>query len=233
MLVIHERPSSNVKREATTFLLRQLTKDSVPTLFLSSGGSALTLLEEKIALPQTNHITIGMIDERFSDDSRINNYAQALKRPLVQSILDHGGETIFTLPQKSQSHKNFATQYESALINWLSQHPNGKIIATLGIGQDGHIAAIFPESPDLFNQHYIETDNFVHYHTSSHLPVFPKRITVTGRLLRKVDCAIVFAVGEPKRSVVHEVLFRTDIDPSLPASIIHILPMVHFYTDVF
>jgi len=48
--------------------------------------------------------------------------------------------------------EKLAHRYESSLFEWAKKHPEGKIIATMGIGFDGHTAGImpYPENPETF-----------------------------------------------------------------------------------
>ncbi len=81
-------------------------------------------------------------------------------------------------------------------------------VALLGMGEDGHVASLFPGTAPP------EEDAWVAYVTSSPKPP-PERITLTLEFLDTASHCILLATGESKRCAL-ERLARGD--PSLPAS---------------
>ncbi len=76
----------------------------------------------------------------------------------------------------------------------------------LGLGQDGHIASLFPGRPALPGRVAFVSDS----------PKPPaERITLTGPLFATAARVVVFASGEEKRDACERLLAR---DPALPAS---------------
>ncbi len=69
-------------------------------------------------------------------------------------------------------------------------------LALLVLGEDGHIASIFPESPEGAGLAY----------GVSNSPKWPKeRITMSARCLRKVKTIILIAAGESKRDALQNI----------------------------
>lgn len=78
-------------------------------------------------------------------------------------------------------------------------------VALLGIGEDGHVASLFPRSPLLD-----ETERRVRAVYDSPKPP-PRRLTITPRVLREAETVCVVATGAGKRDAVARAL-RADGD---------------------
>jgi len=103
--------------------------DGVPTLFLGSGGSALSILEYVDEQTLSGNLTMGVLDERLGAGPHDRNF--------------------WNLAQT-----NFYKKAKSAGVKFrerVSEDTNGfeKVYVTQGIGADGHTAGLFPEKyPD-------------------------------------------------------------------------------------
>src|SRR5690606_11776660 len=88
-----------------------------------------------------------------------------------------------------------------------------------GMGEDGHLASLFPGHPALFAKGRV-----------AHVPDSPKpppeRMTLTFDLLRAAGRALLVVTGEAKRPALQRVLAG---DPELPANI---LPELTIVTDL-
>ena len=86
-------------------------------------------------------------------------------------------------------------------------------LVLLGIGEDGHIASLFPNSAAIS-----ET-------TKSILPVigtkFPyQRITITPKIIKEAKSTFVFSMGEEKLSVFNKLLDNINDIYSIPARLV-------------
>jgi 6-phosphogluconolactonase len=84
----------------------------------------------------------------------------------------------------------------------------------LGLGEDGHMASIFPGNLQLF-----ESDNL--FEAVQHPQTKQKRITASGKLINNAQIVIFFVTGETKAAMVSNLLDKKEGWSDLPASQIH------------
>jgi 6-phosphogluconolactonase len=96
-------------------------------------------------------------------------------------------------------------------------------LVLLGIGEDGHIASIFPDNPDSFQSDQI-------CEVVRHPATSQKRITLTGQVINNSDSIIFLVTGRKKAKIVSEVLNKKDISVNYPA--FKVLPE-YGYTEWF
>ena len=216
----------------------------VPILFLFSGGSSRILLESFLPELFDARITVGVIDERFYSDPAVNNYAQFMQTDFYRMAVARGVTTLETTPRKNETIEQMAKRYESYLKNWQISHSDGIIMATLGIGPDGHIAGIMPASPKTSSQGGPYTDDarthqslfddeaqWVTGYDASYRNEYPLRVTVTLPFLRKVSFGVVYAVGKDKKNALIATLAPVGTISQTPARIIAEMPHCLLYTD--
>lgn len=200
-------------------------------LFLSSGGSAFAVLdriEDDVIGP---YLTIGLLDERYDPENKVTNYAQLKKTNFFKKAVQHGCRLIDTSTKRGQSMEDLASYYELEIRNWREHHPRGAIIATIGIGPDGHTAGImpFPNEPKKFHDLF-ETERFIVAYDAKEKNSLRFRVTATMTFLRHVDIVGVFVVGKEKGEMLHAVLQNDDFSV-YPGSIIKTLPRGAVYAD--
>ena len=193
---------------------------SRPILFLLSGGSAFDLLEEIDIENFGSHVTVGALDERFSTDPKINNFAQLVKTEFYRRVKEKGVQFIDTRIKEGETLLGLAERLEKVLREWKEKHPDGKVIITQGIGTDGHTAGIMPhpESPEMFEN----PDKWVIGYDAREKLQPPLRVTVTFPFLRNiVDYSIVYAKSGEKKKILEKVIAKQDSLAQIPALIIH------------
>lgn len=206
-----------------------------PTLLLLSGGSALALLDPTLAEMLDKRVTIGMLDERHTNDPRNQNFTQLTHTDFYSRARERGCVFLSTIPKQSESLAENAERFEQSLRAWCAEHPEGHVIATQGIGADGHTAGIlpFPEDPALFTKHF---DNPLHwvagYAVTPEKNPHRERITVTLPFLRSmVSETIVYAVGKEKHDALARTLAARGLLVETPARIIHEMSLATLFTD--
>ena len=102
-----------------------------------------------------------------------------------------------------------AAHYQNLLINVLGTHPIDAVL--LGIGEDGHIASLFPGAPSL---EAIET--VIGIHDSPKPP--PMRITLTLPTLRAARLIVILGLGSNKKDAVTRSLSGDPLPARLAAS---------------
>ena len=104
--------------EAVAQKLNQLlgAHSRVPTLFLLSGGSSLALLERITIFPPK--LTVGVTDERFSENPKANNFAQLAETSFFQKAQESGAYFIDTRVQPGEDIQVFSKRFEDAIRAW-------------------------------------------------------------------------------------------------------------------
>lgn len=227
------------KEDAVDFFARDISRklkefrevERRDVLFLSSGGSALGVLDRIDECVIAPYLTIGIFDERFDPTNRTSNYAQLRKTNFYKRAVQHGCRLIDTSTQRGQTKEALADYYEHELRSWRVRHPRGAIMATMGIALDGHTAGImpFPEDREMFHDLF-ESERWITTYDASGKNTFPYRITTTFTFLRQIDLFGIYFVGEEKGEIFRRVMDGDDLT-EIPARIIKSLPRGALYTD--
>lgn len=234
--------SVSSKEEAGTQLTQQLnvklqeahTKKQ-QVLLLVSGGSAFDLFASIAVSLIDQNVTIGVLDERYSTDPKENNFAQFQQTDFYQAVKDQGAKFIDTTVQDGESHEAHAMRFQKALFDWKASHPDGVIIATVGIGPDGHTSGIlpFPENPSLFSELFETPQKLVAAYDADGKNPYRYRSTTTNIFLREyIDHAFVYAVGENKRDALGRVVAESGDLPTTPARVLREMKDVQVFTDI-
>lgn len=190
-------------------------------LWLTSGGSLIPIQTQVMhmlaAKPELSlqRLAIWMIDERYGAPGHENsNYAQLRAdgfRPGAATHIDILNGNL-TLDKTLDRYSNLA---ETSFAN------ADYIIATCGLGADGHTAGLMPG----WIKHADEHDDVVSYTT----PNFT-RLTLTPRLIKKCHAVFVCAYGPQKQEALQR-LSQPKIDSSIPAHFYASMPDVRVYND--
>jgi len=198
------------KKDALLSLAKDLSsalgmgkEKNVPILLLLSGGSAFGVLEFISKDVLGSNLTISVLDERYDPKNRNNNFAQLKKLAFYEIAKDAGCSFIDTEVKKGQSQKELAKHFESALSEWKVDNPKGIILATAGIGPDGHTSGImphkFPEEENEFYKLFDPANKWIASYDARDKNKFSERITTTNTFLRIIDRLFVFVSGKEKK----------------------------------
>ena len=179
--------------------LSDAQKGGRKVLFLSSGGSSLAILD---FIPDNilgDYLTIGVLDERYDREGKNNNFVQLSMTGFYRKALKSGCAFIDTGVRPGQTQKDLADYFEGRLRGWRKNNPDGEIIATIGIGPDGHTSGImpFPEDKNRFNALFNGERWVVAYDATGKTPC-PERVTTTNTFLKLINRVFVFAAGREK-----------------------------------
>ena len=220
-----EQPKEDAGQSLTDALREHSKK---PILLMVSGGSAFSLLDFVEPSVLGPHITLTVLDERFSSDPAINNFTQLEQTKFFASCINKRVQTISTKVLEYESLHGLHNRFDTALHTWKEQNEDGVIIATMGIGPDGHTAGIFP------GEHGVDfNDNtwVVGYTVPKEVNQYPERVTVTNTFLRnKVDQAIVYAVGSDKYRLIQKLQATETSIQEIPATIFKEMPFLIIFT---
>jgi len=149
-------------------------------------------------------------DERLvpPDDPR-SNY-----RLVAETLLHETGRIAHAVPTGG-SAEEAASAYARLIRQRVPAGPNGVPaldLALLGLGEDGHVASLFPHAPALDSRDEI----CVAVHDAPKPP--PDRVSLTLDVLRAARSVLVLAVGEGKSGAAAAAV--SGPDPGVPASLL-------------
>jgi len=209
-------------KDGATSLSRRLLQalsDGKRVLWLTSGGSNTIIsvgIMDSISAELSRQLSIMPVDERYGKVGHSNsNWAQLMHAGLKP-------KAARTLPvlQPGLSFEETVQYYEQMATRAFDDADT--VIAQLGIGQDGHIAGILPNSEATKEQ----TALVVGYQGQPY-----DRLTLTFPALKRVTTLYVFAFGANKHQAL--LSFKRDnlaLDEQ-PAQILKQLPEVYVYND--
>ncbi len=212
----------NNPAESATRKLMSLLDDLSPILFLSSGGSSLSILSHVDTNVLDESVTVGVLDERFSQDVSVNNFLQVADTSFGQAAQASGCNFINTKPKSDEDMEDLAKRFEQDIRQWKEANPNGGVVATVGIGSDGHVAGIMPsQKEDLFKERFQSDAYVAAYEVSPETNEHTKRVTTTVTFFREcLDKSIVFAVGKRKCPVLRKLFSKDAPLHEMPSQII-------------
>ncbi|MDO8589677.1 MAG: 6-phosphogluconolactonase [bacterium] len=188
-------------------------------LWLVCGGSniefsVMAMNEIREAGADLRNLTVALTDERFgSVGHRDSNW---------QQLMDTGFniENITTIPVLiDKSLEETIVEYTKKLEKIFDD--DALVIAQLGIGTDGHIAGILPETMEVSDREMVRSFEASPY----------TRITLTLSVLAKIPVAYAFVFGPAKKEIITR-LQNEIVPPSqMPAQIMKQIPEAYLYTD--
>lgn len=199
-------------------LLFQYEREQV--LFLTSGGSAMSILDQ-VPVHGARQLTVGVLDERYRRQRAENNFLQFQQTEFFHDAQQQKVRILETVPHRDESLTQFADRMERQLRNWRLAHRDGIIIATMGMGADGHTCGIFPypEDPEEFHSLFSDDHWVVGYEATGKHQI-PERVTPTVTFLKtQVDHAICFVTGEPKANAIERAVQETGSVVETPARV--------------
>ncbi len=216
--------SSTPAQDAGAYLSQALARHrESPVLLLLSGGSALALLEHVDPAVLGPHLTLTTLDERYSSDPSASNFSQIVATDFYAAAQAAGVECIDSTFMPGEILEVVGARFETALHSWHVTHPQGVVVATLGIGLDGHTAGIFPgpQPVDFAGPQWVASYSL----SPGTVNRYRERITVTYTYLRShLTEAIVYAVGPEKRKIIDTLAISAGMLERTPAAIIVELP---------
>ncbi len=202
-------------------LQRSLASDK-PVLWLVSGGSAVaaqvTVMQQlSQSVPDTlANLTILPVDERYGPAGHADSNSEQMRRagfapePATWvDVLGEGGTLSETL-------EHYETLVEDSFARAKT------VVATLGLGADGHTAGVLPDSPAVLDS----TATVIGYNWSDF-----ERMTLGLAQLQQIDQAFVLAYGDTKCSALQRLHDNQDLLSSLPAKVLYDIPSVTVYND--
>lgn len=167
------------------------------SLALPGGRSIVGVLTHLRSLPvRWEAVTVIPADERVLPPGEPDRNWTVIEREFTRPLHDRGamsGNRAIAFPHEPEAPDWGLTRFEREID--LPRNAEGVLtidVMVLGVGEDGHVASLFPGSPLLESEHagYLRVDD------SPKPP--PRRITVSPRMIRASGLAVVLFLGESK-----------------------------------
>jgi 6-phosphogluconolactonase/glucosamine-6-phosphate isomerase/deaminase len=204
-----------------------------PILLLLCGGSSLQVYDSIRPEGLSDLVTVAVTDDRFSRDMDVNNFHLLQATTFYSEIIDSHAFAISTEVFDEEKPEQLAERFEKGLRAWRKDFPDGVVIATFGIGEDGHTSGMMPDADKAaFKVRFVDTDHWVvGYHTPANQ--YHERITITVPFIRsQVNHAVIYATGEAKRPALERFLSPIGNLHETPARILRELKDVYLFTDL-
>ncbi len=185
-------------------------------LWFVSGGSAVTpevLIAKKINTKNRDKLVVTLIDERYGQVDHFDSNWLKLK----DSGFKVEGAKI--IPFLSGKDIETTTRDIGDILKNEIEKADYKI-GIFGIGIDGHTAGVLPRTKS------IDSDSLIcSYNTEQY-----NRITITPKLIKTLDEAIVYTMGESKWPIIEKLKEDISIE-EMPAQILKKVPLLTIFTD--
>lgn len=197
--------------------------------FALAGGSTPRKLFERLATQHARSLDWSRVDFYFGDERCVplgapeSNFRMA--RETLFDALPLGPDSIHPMPAEAADHDEAARAYERELRARFGDGPTFDL-AMLGLGEDAHVASLFPGSAALAER----VRWVVHVETRAKPP--PHRLSLTLPVFARARCVFFLVSGEAKRDALRRVLApAVDADRALPAARVRARERVVWFVD--
>ncbi len=200
-------------------IITVLNEDDKPKNLFLSGGSTPKAILNYLAHNYKDKIEWERIKFFWGDERGVpadhpeSNYLMV--KTNLFDVVKKTKKNVF--PVKGTQFGNGECKRYSGLINKeiLNNPVNNNIdIVMLGVGEDGHVASIFPADIKLFDSTSLTAQTR-----------FPKtnqhRLTITGKIINNAKKVFVFATGINKANIVDIIINKKEGWEKLPASYVN------------
>ena len=193
--IIKEKTHEECSKLLLELISQQINESEKISIGLS-GGSTPQLFYELFAKKfyKYDNISLWTVDERHIKTSEnISN------QNMINSIFNDSKLDVIEYVYDKDPHVS-AENYTNKVIEKIDKFD----IAVLGVGDDGHIASLFPDSKALDSNKKGFVENEVNILTKW-------RITSTYKLLTDVDYLYLFVTGENKKEIIQKIGNEDDL----------------------
>lgn len=210
--------TSNIEEISSeiAFTINEKLKQGKHVLLFTTGGSSIPmqiLVSKKIENIYAGNLVVTLTDERYGED----NHTESNWYKLISGGFEIKGAKLIPI----LSNKNIKETTEIFIQNLENELKQADYkIGMFGIGADAHTSGILPNSVA------VNSDELaVHYDAPPFL-----RVTITPKVILKLDQAFVYAMGESKWPVVESLKEDLPIKDK-PAQILKQVPLLTIFTD--
>ncbi len=199
-------------------LIHELTEGQLVLWLVSGGSNAMAAVKTMDQIPDdlSRKLSVMPVDERYgAPGHKDSNWSQLLQAnfPAKQARLIPVLEAGLNFEQNIESYSQLVAQ---AFAN------HHTVVGLLGIGEDGHIAGILPNSAAC----QADSDLVAGYEA---LPL--KRMTLTFPALKRLTAAYTFVFGANKLPALRQLKSQALPLKVQPAQILKTLPEAYVYND--
>lgn len=220
MNIRHFNSEAEYLKQALQFISDICQKNKKTISIALSGGSTPLPLYKALAKDHAipfDRIELFQVDERYVSKNHPDSNRKMIEEYLISKIHEklkgwNFFDTSFPIEQALQ-------RYDKILNKKIEQGFN---LIILGIGNDGHIASIFPNTKFI-----LEQKNVTHTHTE--IFTIRDRLTITLPMILKSEQIIVLLRGKEKLTVIEELKTGTKTPDEFPTKFL----LKHPHLDIF
>jgi len=220
MISFHYQPDSEHAIDTMAEQLSSALAQGKRVVWLVCGGSNIPWVVacmNRLPTADTGTLTICLTDERYG----IPGHTDSNWTQLDEAGFDRKQATIIPTLEADTTLQDTCQHYGAAVTAALDQAE--LVVAQFGIGGDGHIAGILPNSPAVDSP-----QPAVGYDAGKFM-----RITLTPSVLRRIDSAYALVYGETKRHALEQLRDQNLPLTDQPAQILKEIDDAHVYSDQF
>ncbi|WP_445379732.1 6-phosphogluconolactonase [Pseudomonas syringae] len=184
-------------------LKQAISKNGLATLVVSGGRSPVAFFQRLAAQPlEWSKVVISLADERFVPTEHADSNAGLLHRHLLQGPVAKA--KFLGLYSVASSVEEAAQAADQAL----AELPPIDVLI-LGMGDDGHTASLFPNSPNLSEALDLQGERRCLPMLAPSVP--HQRLTLTRRLLASARSPVLSVSGQAKLDTLRAALAGDDL----------------------
>ena len=206
---LHESTPDTFTADATALLKEKIVaaiddKDEC-SLGLSGGSTPRPVYEAlgKDSDIDWNKVLLFLVDERYIEPDSNDSNQKLIRESLMQFADVPEDNLVF--PDTTQSLESCLATYSRALTDLFSQRPPDLLV--LGMGNDGHIASLFPPVPESAFQEQLVL------HTTTDAFAVHDRISVSPLVIMASQANVLLLKGDEKREVFEECVASEQMAP--------------------
>jgi 6-phosphogluconolactonase len=167
----------------------------------ATGGRSPGLVYDRMALAPLDwaRVRITLTDERWVDPSSPDSNEKLVRERLLRH---RAAEAVFHPLRDREPNPELAAEHASALFH--SWPPLDAVM--LGMGEDGHVASLFPGSPALERGLDPAAPACISVPAGEGRPPAQARLSLTIRGLTTASLVVILTSGEAKRRVLEQAL---------------------------
>lgn len=180
-----------------------------------AGGSTPEKLYALFGAENWDNICFTLTDERLLPHNHIARNESLLYQTFFKKT---SNPHFFSLVPIDFNQQTLEKSLNEAWV-----HQNKKVhLVLLGMGEDGHIASLFPP------QEYIENDSKIFIETKGPMP-FPHRIGLSFKALCEASKILLFIRGKKKKEILEKALLKEDTNLPISILLVHSKNPIHVY----
>jgi 6-phosphogluconolactonase len=208
MIMIETFPSQDILAEAASATLAKALGDSPSRTLVVTGGHTPGPTYDRLSqapLPWRD-LTVTLTDERFVDPSSDKSNARLVRERLL--VGPAAAARFVPLRARGATPADDAASAEPRLKALL---PSAAVL--LGMGEDGHIASLFPGTPELASGLDLKATTLVLPIADPGESPFVDRISLSAHALTETGLIVVLITGAEKRGVIERIFAEPDYSP--------------------